>query len=296
MLIRLVYLAFVVFLTLAEARSLLKHGCQKYIRNSYNYIDMTMISFSWAAFAMYLYRIYAAHTIHARLAANCAQNRLGNDFVNLQYVANCDLLSTCFMAVCAACGSLRFAKILRLNRRVIVFMLAFRKSLAELSSFGLIFMIIWLGFVQVLFLLLNAESSQFATFQNAMATCFEIILGKFNAEIFYDSSSVLAPLLFVAYNVVVVFVMISLFVSILIEHYNLARSDPMLDDIDPGLVGYLRSLIGPWMFWSREKSRDQSSLAYIDTWDSLPIRFDGFMERFQKARSIFFANHCFKKM
>jgi hypothetical protein len=50
-----------------EARELMKSKWFEYFRNAYNYFDLAIIAFSWAAFSMYLYRLYAANEIYTKL-------------------------------------------------------------------------------------------------------------------------------------------------------------------------------------------------------------------------------------
>ena len=275
--INIVYLIFVSLLLISEVRDLNKKG-RKYFLDFYNYIEMFIIAFSWAAFAMYLYRLYASFAIYSRLSPT---NLNQDSFINLQYITTCDALFTMFLAFCSAFATLRFIKLLRFIKRIIIFFEAFKKSLNELASFGLIFLIIWMSFVQVFYFMLNSESIQFSTLINSMATCFQIILGKFDSRTFYNSESLLAPYLFVAYNVFVVFVMVNLLVSILVDYLELELQNESLDREDPEMWNYLKASIKDWLCFSK---RDESPV-YLDYWDALPIRFEDYLQRFKLIKT-----------
>ncbi len=109
-----------------------------------------------------------------------------------------------------------------LTKESLFFWFAFKESLAELVLYGFIFILFWLSFVQEFYLLLNDQTEEFSTFLDSMSTCFQIILGTFNAEIFEPTNggTALRPIFFVAYNVCVLFVMVNLMVSILVEYYQ----------------------------------------------------------------------------
>jgi hypothetical protein len=211
-----------------------------------------------------------------------SSNGLQSIFINLQYTINCDQLLNYFIGFCAAFGSLRFIKLLRFSKNIIVFLLAFKKSLKELMSFGLIFFILLLSFVQAIYIIMNNKSIQFATFLSTLETCFQIILGKFNSDTFYHSDTFLGPAIFISFNICIVFIMISTFISILIENYNLAQNDHELDEEDPELFNYLRSLLVSVLFCF-SKNKETTSHVYVDYWDSLPSKFDGYFDRMKKV-------------
>jgi hypothetical protein len=77
-----------------------------------------------------------------------------------------------------------------------------------------------------------------------MSTSFQILLGKFNANIFSpDSGSILKPILFVSFNISIVFIMINIMITILVEHYQTARVSNELDIEDPGLFNYMKCIL-----------------------------------------------------
>ncbi len=274
-LIYIIYMAFIGVFMIMELRKLFKLG-RKYFVQLNNFFELAIIAFSWSAFAMYLYRLYSSQTIYKQISAHTTQS-LNSVFINLQYTVNCDQLFNYFIGFCAALTFVRFIYLLRFSRRIIVFLVALQKSLAELASFGLIFAILWLSFVQVFYLILKDQSKQYSTFYNAMATCFQIIMGKFNADIFYQSNTFLATGVFIAFNVCIVFALLSTMISILIDYYHLARDDSELDRNDPNLFNYVSLLVRGFVFRSRPAKISQP--IYKEFWDSLPDVFDSYVSR-----------------
>ena len=274
-----VYMVFVVIFMIMEIRQLLRLG-RKYFVQLANFIELAIIAFSWAAFAMYMYRMYSSQAIYTQIVSrDNNNNNNNNNFINLQYTVNCDQLFSYFLGFCTIFAYLRFIKLLKGVRRFIVFLVAFKKSLAELTSFGLIFAIWWLSFVQAIYLILNEQSKQYSTFFDTMTTCFQIIMGKFNADIFYKSDTFLAPLMFIAYNVSIVFVLLSTMISILIEYYHLARDDRDLDREDPELCSYVSSLVRTFVYGPISPKNDPQ--VYKEFWETLPNIFEHHMSRVQ---------------
>jgi len=171
-----------------------------------------------------------------------------------------------------------------------MFLAAFLKSLKELFSFSIVFFIVWLSFVQAIFILMNYQSYEFSTFNRSMETCFQIILGKFNANSFLLSNSVLTPILFAFYNIVILFVMFNIFVTILTDHYNLTKQDDMLYKKDPGLFNYIGSIFKPIIFWRKESPSKKKDHVYLEIIDGLPSRFDDIIARYNKVSGFFLIN------
>ena len=277
-LVGVVYLGFVVILAVKELKHVFKKGFV-YFKSLYNYIDLLLISFSWTAFAMFLYRLYASYGINDTLRSNSLQNA----YINLQYISYCDCLFDYFLGMCVALGTIRFIKLFRFNRRIIVFFHAFKLSLSKLATFGVIFMIIWMSFVQVIYLLLHYESIGFASLHKSMTTCFQIILGKFDATVFFDEkthSSAIVPFIFVLYNVFIVFVMVNVFVTILIDGFELARKDKELERQDPDLFIYIKSILREFIeLFKRDASNSSVKIAS----GILSEKVDSLLERFEKV-------------
>ena len=277
-LLNIIYLIFIVIFMIVEIKHLNKMRL-RYFMDFNNYIELFIIGFSWAAFSMYIYRLYASYEIYDKIK----QNTLINIHINLQYVSNCDHLLSYFLGFCTAFGSLRFIKLLRFNKRIIVFLHAFKLSLKEMASFGICFFIVWMGFVQMFYTLYNDKFSEFATIPNAIETCFQMILGRGSA-IFINNGSfnLIGIVLYVLFVVCIIFVMINIFLTIMNDNYAMARIDQSLDKDDPELFTYLKSLIQS-VFFCFKQNKSHAEPPYADFWDTLPIRFDHFLAIFQNV-------------
>jgi len=281
----LVYLGFVCILMAIEARELMKSKWIDYFRNAYNYFDLAIVAFSWASFSMYLYRLYSAYEIYNKLKRTDDKSLL---FINFQYIASCQILFDFLMGTCVFFASLRFIKTLRFNKRVIVYVHAFKQSFNELISFVVILIIIWMGFVQAFYVLMNAENKEFASIYKSMESCFQIILGKFNSDAFVDSKSFLSEPMFVTYNVIILFIMVNLMVSILVNGFDLARNDNDLSQGDVDIFSYIVAEISSlYPFKSKSETNE------IRKNEKKPILAD-YIQTFEKSVSKFLI--MFKKV
>jgi hypothetical protein len=176
------------------------------------------------------------------------------------------------LAFCAAFGTLRFLKLLRFNKKIIIYMIAFKKSLGELLSFGVIFVILWMSMVQTFYLIFNNYLTEFSTIIKSMSTCFEMILGKFAIQRLIDANGLFGTTLFFTYNILIVFVLINIFLTILIDNYNEVKADSsFLDDQDPDLYEYLKSLFYSFVPKKIGLHNEENKLQHYEYKDSIAL-------------------------
>ena len=277
-LMNIIYMAFIVIFIVVEIRMLVRIRT-KYFFQFYNYIELLIIGFSWAAFSMYIYRMYSSYDIYHTISKNSKD--LSMVFINLQYVANCDLLLDYFIGFCCALGSLRFIKLFRFNKQIIVFLHAFKKSLRDLSSFSIIFVVAWMSFVQLFYLSMNEQYIEFSSIPTSMKTSFQMIFGRF-ASLFLNTSFILGPIFYAVFIVCMIFILINIFLIIISDNYALACADKELDDDDPELFSYLKSLAGS-VFFCCGQNKVSDVPVYKDMLDTLPNTFDSFVTRLNKV-------------
>jgi hypothetical protein len=70
----------------------------------------------------------------------------------------------------------------------------------------------------------------YSTLGKSMMSAFEITLGKFDATQFIKTSPVMGSLVFTAYNVVIIYCVLNIFVSILTNTYAKVRGQARYDD------------------------------------------------------------------
>jgi hypothetical protein len=270
-----------------EIKQILKERL-KYFKQFYNYIELVIIAFSWASFSMYLYRLYSSYEVYNLLKKSKKDfvqttqitSFIQSAFINLQYISYCNDLLQMFLGFCAAFGTIRFIKLLRFNKKIIVFIQAFSHSIKDLLSFGLLFLILWFSFVQTMYLIFNEKSAQFASLVTSMETLFQLILGKFYVLPIIKANALFGSIFYILYNVLVVFMLINIFLSILTDHYNEARTSTDLDKEDPELFNYFKSVLGS-VFSKKDKENAQP--VYQDVVSSLPRKTEQLLARFNKV-------------
>ena len=285
-----IYMVFISIFMVKEIMAIVKER-SKYFKQFYNYIELIIIAFSWASFSMYLYRLYSSYEVYNLLKKSkkdftqTAQmgSFIQSAFINLQYIGYWNDTLQIFLGICALFGTIRFIKLLRFNKKIIVFIQAFSSSIKDLLSFGILFLILWFSFVQTIYLLFNEKSAQFETLTSTMLTLFQLILGNFDVSPMIRANAVFGAVFYILYNIFFVFTLINIFFSILTMHYNEARMNSDLDDQDPELFNYIKFLICS-VFKKENKNDDKNeNLVYTDEFDQVIRKLDLLFIKFKKV-------------
>ena len=257
LLFNIFYIVLIILYMINEMRLIIREG-KEYFKKIYNFIELAIIVFSVSAFVMYLYRLYSSYKIFDSInKLSKTNNGIMNAYINLQYISYCNDLLIYFMGLCAAFGTIRFIKLLRFSKKIVVFILAFKASFKEIFSFFLIFSVFWLAFAQIMYLILHEKSIQFSTLLSTMETCFQIILGKFQIDIMIKSNALFGSICFVLYNIIIVFVLVNLLISILTDYYNMTRMSNVLENEDPEILEYMSSLLSS-LFKLKNKNDEEN--------------------------------------
>jgi hypothetical protein len=223
----LIYMIFVTICMLKETKEIINFRL-KYFKQFYNYIELLIILFSWTSLSMYLYRLYSSYEVYVLIKKSkkeFGQSEKIRSFiqtvsVNLHFICYAYELLKIFLGFCALFGTIKFVKLLRFNRKIIVFMQAFSHSVRDLANFGLIFAIVCISFVQAFYLIFNEKTGQFATLLTSIETLLQLILGKFDVLPIMKANAQLGFAFYALYNILVVLMLVNILVSILTDHYN----------------------------------------------------------------------------
>jgi len=103
----------------------------------------------------------------------------GQGYISFRYLNFYNSLLSLLLALPPALATLKFIKLLRFNKTVLLLTHAISSSMGQLLGVILIFFILFISFVQIFYLLLSNNLSGFKTVINTAMTCFQILLGKF---------------------------------------------------------------------------------------------------------------------
>jgi hypothetical protein len=97
-----------------------------------------------------------------------------------------------------------------------------------------------------------------------MESCFQMILGNFPFESLLKGNILFGTVLFFVYNIMILFVLINMFLTILVDNYHETKKDSSrMDDEDPNLYQYIKSLF--FSLVSKEKFNSRNGENNLDS-------------------------------
>jgi hypothetical protein len=121
---------------------------------------------------------------------------------------------------------MRFLYLCRFNKRLSLFNQTLRYATKVLIKFSLMFSIVFLSFLCLFYLLFNSNIWSCSTLLQTAQMLFQMILLKFDASHYNDTATFLGPFCFTLFIILVVFIWLSIFISIINDSFCRARENP----------------------------------------------------------------------
>ena len=120
---------------------------------------------------------------------------------------------------------MKFIKLLRFNKIMGLLGSTLRYASNSLLSFSLMFAILFFAFVQCFYLIYMATLETFSNVIFTAEECLQMMVGKFNFGEIVQASPILGTFMFFIYMVVVFFILLTMFVTIINEAFAAVRDD-----------------------------------------------------------------------
>lgn len=148
------------------------------------------------------------------------------------------------------------------------------------------FLFIWVAFVQLIYLFFYDKIEAYSDPLNAFTTSFECLVGKFDKTFSLSSRYALGPVIIVIYPIVMAFMIINIFVTIVCDAFKAVRTDIQQNDNELQMVAFFRDKIRERWFCDKKDRQNVSNETYVDTTQRLPQNVDRLIKNLSKV--IFF--------
>jgi len=192
----------------------------KYFYRFWSYIDIGIIVCSWISIGIYVWKYEESKRI-----GNLFKETNGYVYINLQlavYINNLLIYMTSFICFF---GWIKLVRLCRFHRRLLLFIETLHHAGKELLSFSLMFSIIFISFICLFYLLFISKLSNCSSLFLTAGMLFEMTLMKFDAHDLINASSFLGPFSFSLFILLVVFVCLSMFITIINESFRYVRDN-----------------------------------------------------------------------
>lgn len=209
------------YLMIQEVQVLRKISGVEYFKRFWTLLDWSLYILLWISLIFYINKLYLQNAL---LESFGNKDLRVDKNVGLFYQSN-DLFQQ-IISLCSFLATLRMIKLLRFFKEFSFLMLIIKDSLKSLISFSVVFLIMWLSFVQLIYLWYYDKNKTISTIVKTMLTTFQMLLGKGDtmnsiAKINYTS----AAILFSSYNFMLVLIMVNILITLVSDKFSKRRKE-----------------------------------------------------------------------
>lgn len=272
-----VYIGFIIYSMVAEVIEFFRVGMRKYFSRFWNYVEWLLIAFSWAAFGLFFYRLSQAYAV-----LSFFEKTSGYGHIKLQITSYWNQMLTISLGACCVFSTLKLLKLFRFYKKIYALALTLKHCISELLGFGLMFVFVWVAFVQMLYLFFFDKIISYWSPMKAFTTSFECLVGKFDTNLKLSTEYFLGPILFTIYPVVMAFMMINIFITIVCESFKEVRFEIRRDGDELKMVDYFSSRFKNYQKDPYDRSRINND-KYLEISNKLPKNVDRLIENLSKV-------------
>ena len=258
----------ITFFMIKEIRSMIKLG-KSYFLQFWNYFEWTIIACSWASLGIYLNRIYAKNELIEYLKGN------HDKYINFQLTSSLNDTLNVLFGICSFIGILKFLKIIRYSRNIKYLQLTFKKMSKDLIMFFILFMAVYLSFVQIIYLFLNEKNIKYSTVLRTMETLFLVLLGSFKKEDFFLSNDMLlVTIIFIFYNLFMVIIILNILISMITDYYDLTRKDPKSYEHEIVIIDFVIAKMKEYIRKFKDLNKKEEAISRTDEYKNTINSFE----------------------
>ena len=283
---------FIIYLMIEEMKLLLKLRA-KYVKEFWSMINVGIIVCSWTNVGIYVWRHFESKHI-----GELFSKTHGYTQINLQMAVYVDDLYRYLLGFCCFFGTIKFVRLCRYNRRLLYFIETLQHARGHLLSFSMMFSIVFVSFVSLYYLLFSSKLFSCSTLLETSQMLFEMTLMKFDANEISNAAAFLGPFCFSLFVFVVVFVCMSMFLTIINESFRHVRDNAKNNaKTDDHIFSFMWMRFQQWSGLSRRdeldefiRSDEQMRSKYVDPIENFPDKIDQLLGALNRVRLEFKKN------
>ncbi|GFO38752.1 polycystic kidney disease protein 1-like 2 [Plakobranchus ocellatus] len=234
------YMVFTLFFIIREIKSFIKSR-MAYFKSFWNLVEIGIIAMSIASIVIFFYRMVVTNGLTKDF-----KSTNGNGYIKFQYVGYWNEIFSYMIGFLVFFATLKFLKLLRFNRKISMLSATLRHAAKSLLHFGVIFFIVFLAFSQLFYLTYMHVDVDYSTFISSVVATILMMMGKFNIYSMIMTEPVLTQIFVLLFVIMVTFIIVNMFVSILNETFTVVREDVKKQGNDYEVVDFMLQRFKKW--------------------------------------------------
>ncbi|XP_072035408.1 LOW QUALITY PROTEIN: polycystin-1-like protein 2 [Amphiura filiformis] len=276
---QLIFGLFIIYFLQHEIRNIIKEK-KEYFKNPWNIAELVTIALSISGMGFYAYRYIVGRSLMEDYKEHQPM------MIDFHFFAQWDQLYGFMVGFVLFIATIKFMRILRFNRRILIFSMTLRNCSKDMSYYGIVFTIVFMAFACAGYAIYNKDMKDFSTVVRTVETLFSTVLGKFNFSEMKETNRILGPMFFFAYVVLIVFVLLNMFLSIINQSFSKVRHETNAIDGEMEIVDFMMERFKRWTGFSepRVKTKEKKFLyiEYVDpvdkACDDLRLKLNGMVD------------------
>ncbi|CAF0788844.1 unnamed protein product [Adineta steineri] len=220
-----------------------------YFRRFWSYIDVGIIACSWTIIGVYIWRFNECKRI-----GKLFNETNGYVYINLQLASYINNILIYLFGFCCFFGTIKFVRLCRYSQRLSLFIVTIQNARNELISFSLMFSIVYMAFVCLFYLLFVSKLESCSSLLASAQMLFEMTLMKFNSYEISEAASFLGPFCFSLFIFIVVFICMSMFLTIIADNFRCARKN--INNDKQEIFSFMLERFQHWIGWKKATEED----------------------------------------
>ncbi|XP_032239241.2 uncharacterized protein LOC5513821 isoform X2 [Nematostella vectensis] len=208
----------------------------------WNWVDIFQVLFGLASISMYFIKLASIQTTMKDLKLNPLV------FVNFQVTVFLNDVDACLVAAVVFLTTIKFLRLLKYQAYIKLLDNVFARFSTDMSWFMVEFTMWLMPFVIFENIVFGTKLEDFHTILSSFQSSLNALLGSTYYNDLKDGDRVMGPLLFVGFNILVVFILLNIFISIINAFFQRPVDSAFTKATDPELMLFigdkLRALFG----------------------------------------------------
>ncbi|XP_065681235.1 polycystin-1-like protein 2 isoform X1 [Hydra vulgaris] len=247
---QILFIIMMLLFSIRECRFLYRTGW-RYFLEFWNLVEVALILLSVVAVGFFFYKNHLAKVLLQRMPAKKPQS-----FINFQFASYWDLTYLYIVSLIVFFVTLKFIKLLRFNRRVSMLSSTLKAAWYPLSMFGIIFLIVLCSVISSASIVFGMLLEGYQNYFKTIASIISLLLGKFSYSQFENANSVLGPVFFFGFNVMVNWIIMNMFLSILNDVFAVVCTNIEYQNNDYEMVDFVMEHFKDWFGWHSSKETE----------------------------------------
>ncbi|XP_033100581.1 polycystic kidney disease protein 1-like 2 [Anneissia japonica] len=246
-----------------------------YFKNVSNLLEFTILSLCLTAFVVFIYRYFVIKKLQSEREENI------RGFMNFQFFGQLDQLYYYIIGIVLFISTIKFLKLLRFNRKMLLLANTIGSCYKELLNFFFMFLIIFASYGACGYMLFGTRLYAYSTIVGTFESLFSTLLGKFDFEAMKQTNRILGPLFFFSFILMIVFILMNVFLTIVNEAFARTRAENEQMQNSLEIVDFMIERFKLWTGFSEKRVRKpKKKHTYVEGIDPMQEVCDTMNQKF----------------